>query len=75
MLIRANFLETGILESRWAQEIRRLYEWRISADYRPDITFDRDDANDTCESAVQFLALIQPLLSSIHLEETDGTTH
>ena len=72
MLIRANFLETGILEFRWAQEIRRLYTWRINADYRPDIIFDRDNANSSRESAVQFLASVQPLLNPTGLEGTDG---
>ena len=73
MLFRANFLETGILESWWAQEMRKLYNCRISADYRPDIVFVRANATSAYESAVQFLASVQPLLSSTDLHRTDET--
>lgn len=73
MLFRANFLETGILESWWAQEMRKLYNCRINADYRPDIVFGRANATSAYESAVQFLASVQPLLSSTDLQRTDET--
>ena len=62
MLVKREFIDTGLLEEQLNPEIADLHDWRIYADYRPWIPIGEIKAADACHTAARFLDAANPLL-------------
>ena len=73
MLLKSEFINTGLLEQRLDPEMSHLYNLRGHADYHPDIPISESNAADACHTAARFLVAAGPLLDEAPSPESTGS--